>query len=146
MTGIIKLSEAVTIAFHTIYLIYESPDKLITTKDIAEKINVSENHLSKVLQRLVKARLIDSIRGPKGGFKPNVSKENVSLLEVYEAIEGPFIFENCLLGQEDCISCDCLFGDFLVSINRNFKKYLESKNIKEFILNAGSRKNEKQKT
>ena len=74
-------------------------NKLVSVKKIAQLLNVSHNHLSKVLQRLVKSELIISIKGHSGGFKLAKPAEEVTFLEIYEAIEGRFKPSTCLLSK-----------------------------------------------
>lgn len=63
---------------------------------LAEATGVPESFMSKVLQGLVRARLIASRRGVDGGFELAVSAEHTSLLDVVEAIEGPIQLNLCL--------------------------------------------------
>ena len=55
---------------------------------IAEACNLPPGHLLKVLQQLVKARLLTSERGPSGGFSMRKPANEISMLEVVEAVEG----------------------------------------------------------
>lgn len=128
MATILKFSEAVSIAFHTMSYLTKNIDRLVGTKEIADSLKVSENHLSKVLQRLVKAGFLESIRGPKGGFVIKDKKNKISLLEVYEAVDGPLKLSNCLLGNSVCNNDDnCLFGNLINDINKQIKDYLKQK-------------------
>ncbi len=128
MSTILKFSEAVSIAFHTMSYLTKNVDRLTGTKEIAESLKVSENHLSKILQRLVKAGFLESIRGPKGGFILKDKKNKISLLEVYEAVDGPLKLSNCLLGNSVCNNNDnCLFGNLIENINNQIKDYLKKK-------------------
>ena len=68
MTGIFHLSEMLSLALHSMVYIATSDDEYVNVKRIAASTGASEAHLSKVLQRLAKGRLIHSIRGPRGGF------------------------------------------------------------------------------
>lgn len=133
MQSIIKISEAATLALHTMYFLSINPDRLVSTKEIATTFSISENHLAKVLQRLVKVGLIDSIRGPKGGFNLGRSSDQITLLEIYEAIEGPLELSDCLLskpicgGGENCI----IFNGLLDGINKQVKSYMGEKKLSE---------------
>jgi DNA-binding IscR family transcriptional regulator len=64
MSNVIKISEATTLALHTMFYLYLKKDQLVSTKEIAAMFGFSENHLAKVLQRLVKVGYVASIRGP----------------------------------------------------------------------------------
>lgn len=120
--SILKISDAAAIAIHTLVILDSEPEKLFSNKELATMLDVSDNHLSKILQRLCKARIVESIRGPKGGFTLVDGSSEKTLLEVYESIEGPVELSNCLLKKSFCTS-NCLLGDFLVSINDQFKDY-----------------------
>ncbi|MCK7470133.1 MAG: Rrf2 family transcriptional regulator [Desulfomicrobium escambiense] len=86
------------------------------------------------MQRLVKFRLIDSIRGPKGGFSLAKSAENITLLEVYEAIEGPIAACSCLLGEQKCKGKNCaIFDKLIVSIDKQVRDYLTNKTLAELV-------------
>ena len=54
MNSILKISEAASIAIHAMFILASTPDKLFSNKEIATMLDVSENHLAKVLQRLAK--------------------------------------------------------------------------------------------
>ena len=70
MPTMLKISEAATLALHTAFFLVTNPDRRLTTREMASTMGASEAHLSKVLQRLVHAGLVESVRGPKGGFAP----------------------------------------------------------------------------
>jgi len=95
MSGVLKISNAATIALHAMTYLAAFPDNKHMTKEIASLHQVSEAHLSKVLQRLTRAGLVKAVRGPKGGFSLAKSADEISLLEVYETIEGTL--EGCSL-------------------------------------------------
>jgi Rrf2 family protein len=75
---------------------------------LARATEVPESFMSKVLQALVRARLVASRRGVDGGFELISSAERTSLLNVVEAIEGPIHLNFCLMSGDACdrhISC-----------------------------------------
>lgn len=106
MSGIVKFSEAASIALHTMTVLAAEPDRHVTVKDVAARMPVSEHHLAKVLQRLAKAGLVTSVRGPGGGFLLRGDPARVTLLQVYEAIEGPLEVAECAFpGGAGCGRC-----------------------------------------
>jgi len=95
----------------------------------ADRLGVSEAHLSKVLQRLKKLGFLTSTRGPKGGFRLTREPGSVSLLEVFEAIEGPVEPANCLFGIPLCEGESCVLGKVIVDVNNTLFEYLGEKTI-----------------
>lgn len=69
---------------------------------LAKASDVPESFMSKVLQALVRARLIASRRGVDGGFELACSPDRTSLLDVVEAIEGPIQLNFCLTPGDPC--------------------------------------------
>jgi Rrf2 family protein len=69
---------------------------------LAQAGEVAEHFLSKILQSLARAGLIDSQRGMNGGFALARRPEQVTVLDVLEAIEGPLILNVCLAAGESC--------------------------------------------
>ncbi|MEQ8187081.1 MAG: Rrf2 family transcriptional regulator [Candidatus Eremiobacterota bacterium] len=123
MSSVIKISEAASLALHTMVVLAKNRNKIFTTKDIAIFLNASRDHLSKVLQRLEKENFIVSVKGPKGGFKIGKNKEDVTLLQIYEAIDGPLLPTHCLLDNPICDGTNCIMGD-LNKINIQVRNYL----------------------
>ena len=68
----------------------------VRQSELSRATDVSGHFLSKVLQQLVRSRLIRSQRGSGGGYSLAVSAESVSLLDVVEAIEGPLRLNQCI--------------------------------------------------
>ena len=135
MAHLIQLSEAASIALHSVALMAGSPNSLFSVKQIAQRSGVSVNHLAKVMQRLVKAGILSSSRGPKGGFSMALPLEQVSLLDIYEAIEGRLNNSPCPLNRGKCIFAECMFGSMLSNLNQEVSDYLKNKKISDFAPN-----------
>src|SRR5678815_1262077 len=76
---------------------FESAEKS-GIKEIAEYINASEHTVGKMLQTLVKQKVINSIKGPNGGFFITAKQMNQPLLNIIDAIDGKEVFNECGLG------------------------------------------------
>ena len=131
MQGSLGISEAASLALHTMVYLAGDPLKHHSAGMLARVIRVSEAHLAKVLQRLVKAGLLVSVRGPKGGFRLARNTEDITLLDVFEAIDGPFDPGECLMHERTCGQMGCLFGDLLGDINQQVRSYLEGRNLED---------------
>lgn len=123
MSGLLKISDASVLALHAMIYIALKQDEVSTNAEIAEFLSASENHLSKVLQRLTKAGLVKSVRGPHGGFVLGREPEKVSLREIYELFEGTMDSGNCLLQTRVCGN-NCVFGDLLSRMNHMVIDYM----------------------
>jgi len=73
-------------------------------KEIAEFINASEHTVGKMLQTLVKAEVINSTKGPNGGFYITAKQKNQPIINIVEAIDGKDVFKQCGLGLSKCSS------------------------------------------
>ncbi|HOK52898.1 MAG TPA: Rrf2 family transcriptional regulator [Armatimonadota bacterium] len=123
MPHMLRISEAASLALHMMTALSETTDKLVSVHEIASSLCVSEHHLSKVCQRLAKAGLLESSRGPKGGVRLARPADSITLLDVYEAIEGPLTMSECLMGQPVCGRQMCILGKLLEVINREEGEY-----------------------
>ena len=131
MKSIFRISDAASIAIHTVIILAANRDKLYSTKEMSSMLKVSDNHLAKILQRLVKTGLVKSVRGPRGGFTVAKPDDDITLLDIYEAIDGKLELSNCLLGEPFCNS-ECLLGDFVSSINAQFEHFFKTKTVAFF--------------
>lgn len=81
----------------------DSDDKL-SIKEIAEYISASEHTTGKFLQTLVKQGVINSLKGPLGGFYLTGKQKNQPIINIVRAIDGQQIFKECGLGLSKCSS------------------------------------------
>ena len=131
MSSVLKISDAASIGLHAMFMLVKKQDELLSVKDIADKLSISANHLSKVMQRLVKAQLVLSIKGNKGGFKLALDPENISFLDIYEAIDGKFCPNSCLLNRQIC-EHNCLMGDLVSSLNSQVEAYFRNTKLSAY--------------
>ena len=78
-------------------------DKLIPTNDIAKRQNIPASFLAKIIVQLSIAGLLHTSRGAHGGVKLARKPQNITLLEVIEAIDGPIRLNICVENESDCI-------------------------------------------
>jgi Rrf2 family protein len=108
-----------------------NPDRLIPTREIASELCVSEAHLSKVLQRLARVRLVKATRGPKGGFMLGKPASEITPLDVYESIEGPLATSKCLFDAEICGGERCILGGLLETVDKQVREYMTETRLSE---------------
>ncbi len=71
-------------------------------KVITKAIDSPEAYTAKILQQLVRSKLLISVRGPSGGFK--LPDKPITLIEIVVAIDGDSLVNSCVLGLEECSS------------------------------------------
>ena len=130
MSGILRISEAAVLAIHTAALLGAREGDILTTREIASFLGASEAHLSKVLQRLARSGLVASVRGPRGGFTLSRPAADVTLLQVYEAIDGPLAESGCLLEAPVC-NGQCIMGDVLTKVDAIVREHLAGTRVSE---------------
>ncbi len=135
MAYILKISEAVAIALHSVALLTTRKGQLVSNRQIAKSLHISEAHLSKVLQRLSRTGIVKSVRGPKGGFFISKAAEEISLLEIYEIMEGPYEQVKCLYGIPVCTGHNCMLEEIFTLANSTIRDYFAQKTMADFIHN-----------
>jgi Rrf2 family protein len=123
LSRLIHISEAASLAIHSLALISSSKARL-NAKKIAEILHVSQNHLAKILQMLAKNEYLESNRGPGGGFTMKKKADQVSMLEIYQLIEGNVDCQSCGITENHCPFITCVFGGKPDKLTNEFVVYL----------------------
>ncbi|MDX1641395.1 MAG: Rrf2 family transcriptional regulator [Balneolaceae bacterium] len=81
---------------------HSSEETNVDLNTIAHEQDIPKHFLSKILQMLVKNKLLVSMKGPNGGFRLNRSADEITLIEIVEAIDSLDIFNQCGFGFREC--------------------------------------------
>ena len=73
------------------YMVKHQKEPIILSQRIAKEYNIPLEYLLKILQQLVRANVLNSKRGPRGGFSLARSPREITMLEIIEAVDGPMI-------------------------------------------------------
>jgi Rrf2 family protein len=85
-----KLTRASSYALHAVaFMASQKSDKPVASHNIAQARGIPERFLLKVLKPLVSARVLTSIKGPNGGYKLARQPNDITMLEILEAVDGP---------------------------------------------------------
>jgi Rrf2 family protein len=85
-----------------LYLAKHREAPYVSIKEIAEYNNISLHFLGKILQTLTQKGLLISYKGPRGGVQLARSPEEITVLQVVEAIDGLNFFQKCVIGMPTC--------------------------------------------
>ena len=127
----LRMSEQVGMALHAMAFLAGKEDQWRSVRRMAEALRVSELHLAKVMKLLRKERLVDSVMGPRGGYGLARESARISLLDIYEAVEGKFASCDCLLENSVCAGKKCILGDYLERSSHQFREYLARTKLSE---------------
>ncbi len=99
MVRITKLTDyaVVILAF-----IASDPNRLFQAKEISNHTSINLPTVSKLLKMLAKNNFLLSLRGKDGGYRLKQDADQLSLMDVIEALEGPFAITECNLGHDHC--------------------------------------------
>jgi len=85
-----------------LYLALQPADEETSRRQVSEAMRIPLPFLGKIAQQLAHAGIIHITKGAKGGYRLAKPAENISLLEVVEAVEGPVNLNLCLLRHDSC--------------------------------------------
>jgi Rrf2 family protein len=126
----LAITEATSIAIHLCVRLTQTGEKFYSTRKVAEEFDLSVHHLAKVVQKLVKAGILESSRGGQGGVRLLKPKEDLSVLELAMAV-AELEKGGCLLIPTICTGCKCSFGKWMAEMNENIKNILQQTTIND---------------
>jgi len=133
MPSLLRISEAASLAIHSLCLMAKNPEENFSTARMASRLHASKAHLSKVMQRLSRLGMVVSSTGPRGGFRLKKDSKSLSLLEIYEAVEGKLEPKGCLLKEPICRGKKCIFGKLLVSVDKQISDYMRKTCLSDLL-------------
>lgn len=86
---------------------YEGPGTLQASQQVAQRQGIPKAFLNKIIQALVRAGIIETLRGAAGGIRLARPAKEITLRQIVEAMEGTIALNRCLIGP---LSCDRMQG------------------------------------
>lgn len=115
--GLINISEANSIAIHLCTWIAYCEGEYFSTKTIAGELGFSHAHSAKVVQQLVHAGILETVRGPSGGSRLARPADEITLLEIITASGGNHGVDGCMMKPEICNGRGCILHGKLKAVN-----------------------------
>lgn len=118
-----------------IHMAQQGSDKSFLLKDIAEAEDISPTFLHKIFHRLTRTRILNSRRGV--GYTLARPPEEISVLDIAEAIEGPLMLRRCIMDKDYCDRGEhCLLASFWLELQNDMAAKLGSVSIKDLLGSA----------
>ena len=110
MSSPVNIPESVSLALHALARLAARAEGPLRLGDLMVRPG-SPDHLSKVMQKLVRTGMVSSKRGRGGGFILSVDPADIRLMDVWIAMEGNFQSGICPFAGKDCPMRQCIFGN-----------------------------------
>ncbi len=98
------LSKSCVYSLRSIIFIAHNASKEVKMgiREVAKELELPEPYLGKILQQLTRHNIIQSVKGPHGGFYIDEDAKEVKLIRIVEVVDGLDFFHNCGLGLKEC--------------------------------------------
>lgn len=100
----------------------------VSLSRIAERQEIPLAYLEQIFARLKKAKLVQSVRGPGGGYRLALTTENITILAILRAVEEPVKMTRCGQTGHGCMATKarCLTHDLWEGLGNQIDGYLQS--------------------
>ena len=123
--------------------IFAGRNEKIGIKKITSDLNIPSPFLGKILQSLVKNKILSSTKGPKGGFSLRKDPKEITLYEIITVFDGEEFFTNCLVDLDACLDFRakggkaCTIHDCFCDVRRGIRDFYKQTTLatvaEEFI-------------
>ncbi len=113
-------------------MVMKNEKAMYTSKELAEVTSIPLPTVTRILKMLSNGGLLESQRGPQGGYSLTKNAKDISVAEVIEAMEGPISLTEC--ASDDCgcsYESDCAVGKPWQKINKAIRGVLRNINLAE---------------
>ena len=132
MPKVINFSNAMTIGVHSL-IILARKNKPINAIKLADRIGSTKFHVAKVLQRLVKDGILNSMRGPTGGFTLNKPPSEIRIFDLYRSIEGEIDYGECNHTNPVTPIDKCIRETIVKKMTNDFVNYLKEHSVADYM-------------
>ena len=117
-----------------LFLVLHSDKKnKLGSKYLADALEIPEPFLAKLLQQLVRNKLLSSTKGPRGGFYISDANAKNNVCQIIEEIDGHPMFDKCFMGLDRCSEENpCPLHHVVVEFRENLLEKFQSLSLKEF--------------
>jgi len=117
-----------------IYLAEHRREGPVTLSHIAERLAIPKAFLSKILQQLVRNKVVRSLKGPSGGFVLARDPKELTVREIVTEIDGPMRVFECFSDAGDCSHFgNCKILAVFDAVGCEIEKVLEKVTLQDFI-------------
>jgi Rrf2 family protein len=109
-------------------------ERQVLRDEIAAAENIPSSFMAKILRSLVRGQLLRSARGVNGGFALARTPDEITLLEIVEAIEGPLNLTDCSTHAEGCTrGISCPAAPVWGAVQDNMRSILRATSLEDLV-------------
>lgn len=127
-----KITKSAGYALHALmYMVRHNTQLPVSALTVAKAEGIPSDYLAKIFQQLAKARFVKAVRGRKRGYVFARPPEQISLLELFEAIESRPLFDDCFMRHCECGGTpeSCRIYSIWTDATREIKKELDATTV-----------------
>jgi Rrf2 family protein len=117
-------------AIRCVLYLAKDQDQISSVTEVSRNMHIPKTFLAKIFQRLVRAGLVESVRGMNGGFRLSKKPAKISLLDIMSAIQGPSCINVCAVDSKQCKrSSTCAVHPVWVDLRKETDRRLREQTI-----------------
>ena len=118
-------------------LALQDEDGMVSAREIAERLRISQKYLEQLLVALRSSGLLESARGAYGGYALARPPDQITLRDIYEAFEEERGFVECTADPQGCDNAEtCVAQEFWAHFHTRCMEILESTTLAELARRA----------
>jgi Rrf2 family protein len=131
----LKFSKKLEYSLIALRHISVSEDKITRVRDISEKYNIPHDLLAKIMQRLKKENILESVQGINGGYRLLKKLNEIPLVDLFNFVESSTSIVECMNDDSNTcyVSDNCTIKDPLTKIQDEFENILKTKMVSDFV-------------
>ncbi len=138
MAGLLNIGEMGALALHTMLQVAKRKrcrqDDWLNVGDLAVDLQASRHTLHKVTKMLVQAGFLESARGPSGGVRLLARPEDIRIIDIVEAVEGPLSASGCLFERRVCSPTSlCQFCGITSDLQEKIWEYFTKTTLHDLV-------------
>ena len=113
-------------------------DQVVSVHALAQREDIPEDLLQKIMQKLSAAEIVLARRGRSGGFSLARAPDKITVLEVFETLQGTFALNRCFLGADRCRHQEvCWLRNKLLAIQEEMVAFFRGVTVADLVRENG---------
>ncbi|MBU1918468.1 MAG: Rrf2 family transcriptional regulator [bacterium] len=131
-----RISNEIDYGLRAMVVIASHQEKLLSSKEISRQYCIPYNFLTLILPRLVKAQLIVSHQGPKGGYQLNRKPDKIPVIDIISALGTPIEITPCNTEKGCKLAEICSLSKIWIELNKQIDSYLLGVTLDQIMLDS----------